>query len=61
MPQVLQREQTAEEIRALLLAGVRFAWLWQLGGRRWHLILRRRVLLAGLRPITELTQTDHRP
>lgn len=47
-PQRLGQEVVADEIRALLLGGVRFAWLWhQLGGRRWHLILqRRRVLLA---------------
>lgn len=38
----LRREEVAAEVRALLLAGIRFAWLWrQLGGRRWHLVLRR--------------------
>lgn len=51
-PQVLQQEEVADRIRALLLAGVRLAWLWQqLGGRRWHLILRRRALLVGLRTL----------
>lgn len=51
-PQVLQQEAVAERIRALLLAGVRLAWLWQqLGGRRWHLVLRRRALLVGLRAL----------
>jgi high frequency lysogenization protein len=46
---VLGREQTAERIRALLLAGIRMAWLWrQLGGRRWHLVFRRRPLSAAL-------------
>lgn len=50
--QVLQREQTAERIRSLLLAGVRMAWLWQqLGGRRWHLIFRRRALSTALQPV----------
>jgi high frequency lysogenization protein len=38
----LRRDDIAAEVRALLLAGIRFAWLWrQLGGRRWHLVLRR--------------------
>ncbi len=52
-PQVLQREESADTIRALLLAGVRMAWLWhQLGGRRWHLLLRRQPLLVALQPLT---------
>jgi high frequency lysogenization protein len=51
-PAVLQQESAADRIRALLLSGVRLAWLWhQLGGRRWHLILRRRALLLALRPL----------
>ena len=49
---LLRQETTANEIRAQLLAGVRFAWLWrQLGGRRWHLILRRRSLLLALQTL----------
>ncbi|MFW6094613.1 MAG: lysogenization protein HflD [Pseudomonadota bacterium] len=53
-PGVLRQEETADRIRALLLSGVRLAWLWrQLGGRRWHLILRRRPLLVALRPLGE--------
>ncbi|MEQ8860161.1 MAG: DUF489 family protein [Pseudomonadales bacterium] len=53
-PQVLQQEDIADRIRALLLAGVRLAWLWhQLGGRRWHLILRRKALLVGLRTLNQ--------
>jgi high frequency lysogenization protein len=44
-PEVLQRPEVAAKIRALLLAGVRSAWLWhQAGGRRWHLLLRRSAL-----------------
>jgi len=40
---LLKREDVANKIRALLLTGVRFAWLWhQLGGRRWHLLVNRR-------------------
>ena len=35
--------RTAARVRASLLAGIRAAYLWyQLGGRRWHLILFRR-------------------
>jgi high frequency lysogenization protein len=38
----LQDERTANRIRALLLAGIRFAVLWhQIGGRPWHLFLLR--------------------
>lgn len=49
-PSVLQQAVTADTIRAMLLAGVRFAWLWQqLRGRRWHLILRRKLLLEAMR------------
>ncbi len=50
--QVLAREQTAERIRSLLLAGIRMAWLWQqLGGRRWHLVFRRRPLIVALQRV----------
>jgi len=46
---LLQQPAVAQEIRSLLLAGVRFAWLWlQLGGRRWQLILQRRPVLSAL-------------
>ena len=44
-PARLQRTETVNKIRALLLAGVRSAVLWhQVGGRRWHLLLSRRKL-----------------
>jgi len=49
---LLRQDSVADGIRAQLLAGVRFAWLWQqLGGRRWHLILRRRSLLVALQSL----------
>ncbi len=36
----LRNQRVADQIRALLLAGIRSAMLWhQLGGRRWHLFL----------------------
>jgi high frequency lysogenization protein len=44
--QHLQNPQNADIIRALLLAGIRAAFLWrQLGGRRWKLLLQRKQLL----------------
>jgi len=44
--QQLQNPKNADLIRALLLAGIRSAFLWrQLGGRRWKLVLQRRRLL----------------
>lgn len=40
---VLKNEMTAAKIRAVLMAGIRAAHLWwQLGGRRWHLLFRRK-------------------
>ena len=45
----LNQNEVADEIRSLLLGGIRFAWLWrQLGGRRWHLIMRRNPILIAL-------------
>lgn len=45
--QQLQNTDNADLIRALLLAGIRSAWLWrQLGGRRWKLIWQRRKVQA---------------
>ena len=44
-PEILQRNEISAKVRALLLAGVRSAWLWhQSGGRRWHLLLRRSTM-----------------
>lgn len=48
----LQTAGMAEQIRAVLLAGVRAAWLWhRLGGRRWHLMFTRGQILAEIRKI----------
>ena len=48
-PEALQKPLAAARIRALLLAAVRFAWLWrQLGGRRWRLLAQRRQLWLNL-------------
>ncbi|MBN7798804.1 high frequency lysogenization protein HflD [Parahaliea mediterranea] len=44
--QHLQDRNNADIIRALLLAGIRSAFLWrQLGGRRWKLLFQRKALL----------------
>jgi len=51
-PEILQLDATADRIRALLLAGIRMAWLWeQSGGRRWHLLFRRGAINATLAPL----------
>ena len=42
-PQFLRQETQAAQIRALLLAAIRAAVLWQqLGGSQWRLLFRRR-------------------
>lgn len=47
-PMYLRVEDNAARIRALLLAGIRAAFLWrQLGGRRWQLVFRRRQVIEG--------------
>ena len=44
-----------DKVRTILFAGVRSAFLWnQLGGRRWHLVLRRKQTLALVEQILEL-------
>lgn len=44
--QHLEDPRNAQVIRALLLAGVRAAFMWrQLGGRRWQLLIQRKRLL----------------
>ena len=46
--QHLQNPKNADIIRALLLAGIRAAFLWrQLGGHRWRLLLQRKQLLQA--------------
>ena len=45
-PMILQREENAAKVRALLLAGIRSAVLWhQTGGRRWRLIFNRKKVI----------------
>jgi high frequency lysogenization protein len=46
--QHLQNTKNADIIRALLLAGIRSAFLWrQLGGHRWRLLFQRKALLRA--------------
>lgn len=45
----LQQSHIAHQVRAILMAGIRAAMLWrQVGGRRWHLIFKRKALLKQL-------------
>ena len=41
-----------DKVRTILFAGVRAAFLWnQVGGKRWHLLFRRKQTLAGVNTI----------
>ena len=43
--QFLRNENVANRVRTLLLAGIRWAVFWyQIGGRRWHLVLYRKKI-----------------
>lgn len=58
-PSLLQQEENAAKVRALLLAGIRSAVLWrQTGGRRWHLVLSRRKVILHAK---ELAEKANRP
>jgi len=47
-PEHLQNDRVANQVRTLLLAGIRAAILWrQVGGRRWHLLLFRSQYLQA--------------
>jgi len=46
---LLQQSTISNQVRATLLTGIRAAMLWrQLGGKRWHLIFKRKALLNAL-------------
>jgi high frequency lysogenization protein len=46
-PDYLKQTEKVAFIRALLLAGIRSAFLWrQMGGRQWRLVFQRRKMLA---------------
>lgn len=45
----LQQPHVANQVRAILMSGIRAVMLWrQLGGKRWHLIFKRKALLTAL-------------
>lgn len=53
-PSLLQRDENAAKVRALLLAGIRSAVLWrQSGGRRWQLVLSRRKVIEHARELAK--------
>jgi len=57
-PIYLKNEDNQARIRALLLAGIRAAWLWrQVGGSRWQILIKRRRLLEEARDY--LRQISH--
>jgi len=44
-PQHLRQQEVANQVRGMLLAGIRSAVLWhQLGGRRWHLLFAKKSI-----------------
>ncbi len=46
-PEYLKQDDKVAFIRALLLAGIRSAFLWrQMGGRQWRLVFQRRKMLT---------------
>jgi len=56
-PRFLQIPDNQNRIRALLLAGVRSAWLWrQVGGSRWQFLFGRKTLLRAARDYLHLSQ-----
>ncbi len=51
--QHLQDEHNADIIRALLLSGIRSAFLWrQLGGQRWKLVFQRRKIMQAAQQLS---------
>lgn len=60
-PSYLQNPQTADKVRALLLFGIRSAYLWhQQGGRRWHILMKRsRINNTALQLLEQIKPTLH--
>lgn len=59
-PSHLRVDENATRIRALLLSGIRCAVLWrQTGGRRWHLVFRRKRLIATARQLLDRLEHSH--
>jgi high frequency lysogenization protein len=56
-PRHLHAPDNQNRIRALLLAGIRAAWLWrQVGGSRWKILLGRKQLAAAGRDYLRISQ-----
>ena len=56
-PRNLQISDNQNRIRALLLSGIRAAWLWrQVGGSRWNILFGRKKLLASAHDYLRLSQ-----
>jgi high frequency lysogenization protein len=52
---ILSQEKYADQVRALLLFGIRCAFLWQqLGGRRWHLLIKKGKYRQSLEELLEM-------
>lgn len=48
----LENPNNVHKIRTLLLAGIRAAMLWrQVGGKRWHLLVNRKQMLAATKSL----------
>jgi len=61
-PTYLADKARANQIRALLLAGIRAAVLWrQLGGRRWQLFISRRKILETAQQLLEQPTASDAP
>jgi high frequency lysogenization protein len=53
----LKDDENQHRIRALLLAGIRAAWLWrQVGGSRWRVLFGRTALLEAAREYLRAAQ-----
>ena len=59
-PRLLQQSSRVARIRAVLLAGVRAAVLWQqVGGRKWQLLLQRKQIGMLARGLQTRVTLDH--
>jgi high frequency lysogenization protein len=56
----LQQPRIANQVRALLLAGIRSATLWrQVGGNRWQLLFHRKRLAATVDQLLRQAKAEH--
>lgn len=58
--QYLSNPNTANQVRTLLLSGIRSAVLWQqLGARRWHIIFNRNRYVREAKNLLTLAEAEH--